>query len=149
MRMNATFLNIRRFLIVYFHGNVCATDTVDSARPCHCDLSIRQKGESAEDMQFLSFLLVVSLSLLFQLPEMMASDVSACIVDFPNVTRRKEGEKRKKRKADTPFIPRFINFRLFPISPIPQPFIVCGPDENTHAVCVCPILILCPKSSFC
>ena len=81
----------------------------------------------------------------------IARDDGQWLIPFPLVSlnfltllEEKRGKKEKRRKADTLFLPRFINFRLFPISPILHLFVVCGPDENTHAVCVRPILILCP-----
>ena len=122
---------------------------IDGARPCNCDLSVnrpeRRIGRGYVIFTFsfsrfsLSFFSIARDDGQWRIP------FSRVSLNFLTLLEEKKGKKEKKRKADR----RFINFRLFPISPIPHPFIVCGPDENTHAICVCPILILCPKSSFC
>ena len=95
-------------------------------------------------MQFLSFFNRFFLPIFFicQICWPVAYPVSACIVEFYNVTRKKERKKEgKKKKKVAPFIPRFINTDYFSSRLFPRLFIVCGPDENAHAVCVCPILL--------
>ena len=53
---------------------------------------------------------------------------------------KKGGKGEKKRKnTDTPFIPRFLNYRLFLL--FPRLFIACDTNANAHAACVCPILL--------
>ena len=73
---------------------------------------------------------------------MLACDVLFRRVSLNSITlpEKKRGKGEKKRKnADTPFIARFLNYRLFLL--FPRLFIVCDTNENAHAVCVCPILL--------
>ena len=100
----------------------------------------RQKGESAEYMQFLS-----SFSHVFSLFFSFARYVGQWRIPFPRVSlnfitlleKRSGKGKEKRKKAVAPFIPRFINYRLFHISSLPAPIHCMRPRwKRSRGLCL-------------
>ena len=111
----------------------------DRARPCHCDLSAARKANRPSICNsYLS--LVISFSLFFSFARYVGQwriPFRRVSLNFVTLLEKKSGKRKEKRKKTVaPFIPRFINYRLFLISSLPTPIHCMRPRwESSRGLC--------------